>query len=69
MRTYGEWQAERAANEAAVARIRRFLGRPYRRERPRDQEKAAVLREIGTAEALIGPVEGEPLEDDQRVGA
>jgi hypothetical protein len=33
----------------------RFAFGPYRRERPRDPEKAQLLRERGTPEHLIGP--------------
>lgn len=36
------------------ARIRAAFGE-YRRERPRDSEKARLLRERGTPEDLIGP--------------
>jgi len=36
----------------------RFHG-PYRRERPRDPEKAKLLRERGTPEHLIGPERSE----------
>jgi hypothetical protein len=52
---YEEWEAERPRNEAWARRVDAALG-PYRRERPRDSEEAALLREIGTPEELIGPV-------------
>ena len=37
-----------------LEQIRSALG-PYRRTRPRDPEKASLLRERGTPEHLIGP--------------
>jgi hypothetical protein len=37
-----------------LEQVRAALG-PYRRERPRDPEKARLLRERGTPEHLIGP--------------
>jgi hypothetical protein len=52
---FADWLAE---HEAARDRLRRLTGglpRPYRRERPRDPEKARLLRERETPERLIGP--------------
>ena len=75
MRRYETWKRERADNAAWVARVDRVLG-PYRRERQRDPEEAALLREIGTPEELIGPVRApdvgagpHPAREPQDVGA
>ena len=54
-----ERQAGREARRAAVRRIEEFLG-PYRRTRPREADTAALLREAGTSEALIGPAGRQP---------
>jgi hypothetical protein len=51
---YSEWIAGRDEARKRLARIRAAFG-PYRRERPRDSEKARLLRERGTPEHLIGP--------------
>ena len=63
VRSYEQWQRERAENAAWVAAVDRALG-PYRRERPRDPEEAALLRELGTPEELIGPIREEPRPGD-----
>ena len=54
MRTYEMWKAERAEAEASVAEIRRFLGWPYARQRPRDPAKRELLARIGVPEELLG---------------
>ncbi len=68
VRSYEQWQRERAENAAWVAAVDRALG-PYRRERPRDPEEAALLRELGTPEELIGPIREEPRPGTYRVPA
>lgn len=51
---FSDWLADDGAARARLARLR--LGLPaYRRERPRDPDKARLLRERGTPERLIGP--------------
>lgn len=54
-----ERQAGREARRVAVREVEAFLG-PYRRTRPRKVEKAVLLRQAGTPETLVGPIEGEP---------
>ena len=57
-RTYAEWQARRSRSESWAQQVLRAL--PTRqRERPRDPEEAALLRELGTPEELIGPAREE----------
>jgi hypothetical protein len=53
--TYEERLAGREARRIAMAKVAATLG-PYKRERPRDPEKAALLRKSGTPERLIGPI-------------
>ena len=55
-RSYERWRAERTAARRWVELVDRAFGL-YRRERPRDPDEAKLLREIGTPERLIGPVE------------
>jgi hypothetical protein len=50
-----DWLAEHARARQRVERIERAFEAPYRRERPRDPEKARLLRERATPEHLIGP--------------
>jgi hypothetical protein len=49
-----DWLAGRERARARLDEIRAAFG-DYRRERPRDREKARLLRERGTPEHLIGP--------------
>ena len=64
-RTVEQWRAERPRAEAWAERVLRAL--PTRaRERPRDPEEAALLREIGTPEELIGPVREASEEETHR---
>jgi hypothetical protein len=51
---FSEWLAGRDEALRDLEPIRRAFG-DYRRERPRDPEKARLLRERGTPEHLIGP--------------
>jgi hypothetical protein len=51
---FTDWMAPSTEVKERLARIRAAFG-PYRRERPRDPEKARLLRERGTPEHLIGP--------------
>jgi hypothetical protein len=51
---FSDWLAGRDEAVRRLERIRAAFGR-YRRERPRDREKARLLRERGTPEDLIGP--------------
>jgi len=51
---FTDWLARDAEAKRRVAMIRAAFGE-YRRERPRDPEKARRLRERGTPEDLIGP--------------
>jgi hypothetical protein len=51
---FSERLAGRDAARTRLERIRAAFGE-YRRERPRDREKARLLRERGTPEDLIGP--------------
>jgi hypothetical protein len=62
-RSFEQWQAERAAAEASVAEIRRFLGWPYARDRPRDPAKRELLARIGVPQALLGPPATPPSPD------
>jgi hypothetical protein len=57
--SWQEWEAGREAAQVRLARIAHAFPRPYRRGRPRDPEKARLLRERGTPEHLIGPERGE----------
>jgi hypothetical protein len=50
-----DWLAGAEERRRRAARVRRAFVEPYRRERPRDPEKAKLLRERGTPEHLIGP--------------
>jgi hypothetical protein len=50
-----DWLEEHARSRKRVERVERAFSDPYRRERPRDPEKARLLRERGTPEDLIGP--------------
>jgi hypothetical protein len=49
-----DWLAGRDEARKWLEQVRASFG-PYRRERPRDPEKARLLRERGTPEHLIGP--------------
>jgi hypothetical protein len=49
-----DWLKTHAAARKRAECLERAFG-PYRRERPRDPEKARLLRERGTPEDLIGP--------------
>jgi hypothetical protein len=51
---FSDWLAGRDEARKRLDPIRRAFG-AYRRERPRDSEKARLLRERGTPEHLIGP--------------
>jgi hypothetical protein len=51
---FSEWLAGRDEARRRLEPIRQAFG-SYRRERPRDPEKALLLRERGTPEHLIGP--------------
>ena len=55
-RTESDRLAEREASLAAIARVRSMMGRPYRRDYPREPVKAALLRRAGVADELVGPV-------------
>lgn len=57
---FSEWLAGREGARRRLEPIRRAFGE-YQRERPRDPEKARLLRERGTPEHLIGP---ERADDD-----
>jgi hypothetical protein len=50
-----EWRAHASDGRDLARRLGAAFPRPYRRERPRDPEKARLLRERGTPEHLIGP--------------
>lgn len=54
-RKFVDWLKQRPARRAKVERIEAAFAEPYRRERPRDPDKARLLRERGTPERLIGP--------------
>jgi hypothetical protein len=51
---FTDWLARREEAQRRVERIRAAFG-DYRRERPRDREKARLLRERATPEHRIGP--------------
>jgi len=51
---FTDWLASDDEAKRRIERTRAAFG-PYRRERPRDPEKARLLRERGTPEHLIGP--------------
>ena len=61
---FSEWLTEHAGARKRVERVERAFAEPYRRERPRDPEKARLLRERGTPEHLIGP-ETSDLDEDE----
>jgi len=50
-----DWLKSHEASRKRVEQVERGFAEPYRRERPRDPEKARLLRERGTPEHLIGP--------------
>ena len=50
-----DWLAGHEDARRQLEQIRTAFAEPYRRERPRDREKARLLRERGTPEHLIGP--------------
>lgn len=49
------WLRQHEERRARAERVAAAFG-GYRRERPRDPEEAALLREIGTPDHLIGPI-------------
>lgn len=51
---FSDWLVKKGQARTRLERIRAALAE-YRRERPRDPEKARLLRERGTPEHLIGP--------------
>jgi hypothetical protein len=51
---FSDWLTGRDEARRRLEPIRRAFG-AYRRERPRDSEKARLLRERGTPDHLIGP--------------
>ncbi len=51
---FTDWLGGREDARRHLEQIRAAFG-DYRRERPRDSEKARLLRERGTPEHLIGP--------------
>lgn len=55
-RTYEQWKVGRAKDAAWVERVNACLP-AYERRRPRDANEAELLRERGTPERLIGPVQ------------
>jgi hypothetical protein len=55
---FSDWLVGAEERRSRAAWVRRAFGEPYRRDRPRDAEKARLLRERGTPERLIGPDEG-----------
>jgi hypothetical protein len=61
---FTDWLAEHARARKRVARIESAFAEPYLRERPRDPEKARLLRERGTPEYLIGPDPNDLSEDE-----
>jgi hypothetical protein len=63
-RRFTEWLAEHARARERVERVERAFVERYRRDRPRDREKARLLRERGTPEHLIGPEAGDVDEDE-----
>ena len=50
-----DWLKGHEAARKRVELVERGFAEPYRRERPRDPEKARLLRERDTPEHLIGP--------------
>jgi len=64
---FSNWLLGAEERRRRAAWVRRAFVGPYRRERPRDPEKARLLRERGTPEHLIGPEpsagEKVPLDD------
>jgi hypothetical protein len=58
-----DWLAGRKDASKQLAQIRASFG-DYRRGRPRDPEKARLLRERGTPEHVIGP-EATDLDEDE----
>ena len=61
---FTDWLADHARARKCVERVEGAFAEPYRRERPRDPEKARLLRERGTPEYLIGPVADDLSEDE-----
>lgn len=59
------WRAEAAERRKLADAAANALKGGYRRERPRHPEKAALLREVGVPEHLIGP-SGSPDQDGKR---
>ena len=55
-RTIEVSRRDQAIAAPRTARIRAAFAGEYRRYRPRDADSAAILRELGTPERLIGPV-------------
>ncbi len=55
MKRFTDWLSEHARARQRVERVEGAFAEPYRRERPRDPEKARLLRQRGTSEHLIGP--------------
>ncbi len=51
---FTDWLGGREDARRHLEQVRTAFG-DYRRERPRDREKARLLRERGTPEHLIGP--------------
>jgi hypothetical protein len=51
---FADWMAQSDEARGRLARIRAAFG-PYRRTRPRDSDKARLLRERTMPEHLIGP--------------
>jgi hypothetical protein len=54
-KSFADWLREDEPARRRLVRLWAGLPRPYRRERPRDAQEAAYLRERGTPERLIGP--------------
>ena len=52
---FADWLAGADERRRRAAWVRSAFAETYRRERPRDPEKARLLRERGTPEHLIGP--------------
>jgi hypothetical protein len=55
---FSDWLVGAEERRRRAAWVRGAFVEPYRRERPRDPEKARLLRERGTPDHLIGPDEG-----------
>ena len=53
--SYMAWRSRRSAGRARTARLNAGLP-PFERLRLRGPDEAAILRRVGTPEALIGPV-------------